>query len=150
MFTRPLYSFCLCLFASRQITLSPSPFVRKLTPLSLLSLSALMSQSGVTPAIVESALISALAPEHLVVVDVSAGCGSKFELYVGCSKFDGVRLLERHRMVNNVLNDTGLMAKIHAVTIKVSARERHMGRGSAGRAVQRPVAPLGLELRHLR
>lgn len=86
-----------------------------------------------TPAVVESALRAALSPEQLVVADVSAGCGAKFELYVGCSRFEGVKLLERHRMVNTVLNESGLMSKIHAVTIKVSGR----GQCSPGKDDQR-------------
>jgi acid stress-induced BolA-like protein IbaG/YrbA len=44
--------------------------------------------------------------------------GSKFELYLSSPKFDGMKLLERHRTVQGLLTTAGLMARIHAVTIK--------------------------------
>ena len=48
--------------------------------------------------------------------DVSDGCGAKFEIVIVSEKFQGVKLLERHRMVQNALS--GVMDKIHALTIK--------------------------------
>lgn len=44
--------------------------------------------------------------------------GAKFELYISSGKFEGMKLLERHRLVNGLLSEAGLMARIHAVTIK--------------------------------
>lgn len=75
-------------------------------------------QGGVTVAEVEQVLKSGLSVDHLVVVDESSGCGSKFVLYVASSQFAGVKTLERHRTVNGLLTAAGLMTKIHAVTIK--------------------------------
>lgn len=44
--------------------------------------------------------------------------GAKFELYICSPKFDGMKLLDRHRLINGLLTDSGLMARIHAVTLK--------------------------------
>lgn len=76
-----------------------------------------MSSTGVTPALVESSL-SSLSPAHVVVHDVSSGCGAKFELFVAAQAFDGVALLARHRLVQEAIKSAGLMDKIHALTIK--------------------------------
>lgn len=43
-------------------------------------------------------------------------CGASYEIEVVSDKFEGKRLLERHRMVNTAL--AALMAEIHAVSIK--------------------------------
>ena len=67
---------------------------------------------------VEEVIKSGIETEKLVVVDVSGGCGAKFELYISSSTFVGKKLLDRHRLVNGLLTSSGLMAKIHAVTIK--------------------------------
>ena len=54
-----------------------------------------------------------------VIVDVSGGCGAKFELYISSAKFDGMKTLDRHRTINGLLTSSGLMARIHAVTLKL-------------------------------
>eukprot|EP00954_Amorphochlora_amoebiformis_P001624 127666-Amorphochlora_amoeboformis.AAC.1 len=43
--------------------------------------------------------------EQCIVVDTSGGCGSAFELYLVTKAFDGVALLERHRMVQGLLKE---------------------------------------------
>ena len=43
---------------------------------------------------------------------------SKFVIYISSPKFEGMKTLERHRTVNGLLTTSGLMAKIHAITIK--------------------------------
>lgn len=43
-------------------------------------------------------------------------CGASFEVEVVSEKFEGKRLLERHRMVNAALVE--LMQSIHALSIK--------------------------------
>lgn len=55
-------------------------------------------------------------PLFQVIVDVSGGCGAKFELYLSSNQFTGMKLLDRHRLVNGLL--APLMDRIHAVTIK--------------------------------
>ncbi|KAL5228057.1 hypothetical protein ABZP36_016322 [Zizania latifolia] len=71
---------------------------------------------GVTKEDVETAITSSLSPSHLVVTDTSGGCGASYEIEVVSEKFEGKRLLERHRMVNTALAPH--MAEIHAVSIK--------------------------------
>ncbi|KAF0919246.1 hypothetical protein E2562_029017 [Oryza meyeriana var. granulata] len=71
---------------------------------------------GVTKEDVEAAITSSLSPSHLVVTDTSGGCGASYEIELVSEKFEGKRLLERHRMVNTALAPH--MAEIHAVSIK--------------------------------
>ncbi|XP_006645075.1 protein BOLA2 [Oryza brachyantha] len=71
---------------------------------------------GVTKEDVEAAITSSLSPSHLAVTDTSGGCGASYEIEVVSEKFEGKRLLERHRMVNTALAPH--MAEIHAVSIK--------------------------------
>ncbi|GAB5356688.1 hypothetical protein AAMO2058_000311100 [Amorphochlora amoebiformis] len=54
--------------------------------------------------------------EQCIVVDTSGGCGSAFELYLVTKAFDGVALLERHRMVQGLLKEE--MKAIHALSMK--------------------------------
>mmetsp|Transcript_10803 Transcript_10803/g.31992 ORF Transcript_10803/g.31992 Transcript_10803/m.31992 type:complete len:85 (+) Transcript_10803:228-482(+) len=56
--------------------------------------------------------------EHCEVQDHSDGCGAKLEIVVVSASFDKVPLLQRHRRVQGLLKDEGLMDSIHAVTIK--------------------------------
>ncbi|XP_020088972.1 protein BOLA2 [Ananas comosus] len=71
---------------------------------------------GVTKEDVEAALNSALSPSHLEVIDTSGGCGASFDIEIVSEKFEGKRLLDRHRMVNNALAEQ--MKHIHALSIK--------------------------------
>ncbi|XP_078434415.1 bolA-like family protein [Wolffia australiana] len=71
---------------------------------------------GMTKEKVEAALISALEPVHLQVVDTSGGCGASFEIEIVTGKFEGKRLLERHRLVNAALAEE--LKQIHALSIR--------------------------------
>ncbi|XP_020585277.1 protein BOLA2 [Phalaenopsis equestris] len=71
---------------------------------------------GVTKGDVEAALTSSLSPSHLQVIDTSGGCGASFDVEVVSEKFEGKRLLERHRLVNAALAEQ--MPHIHALSIK--------------------------------
>lgn len=63
-------------------------------------------------------------------VDINTNCecvtyvmmfldGAKLELYVVSNKFSNMKLLERHRLVNDVVKEAGLFDHaIHALTIK--------------------------------
>ena len=66
---------------------------------------------------------SSLAPEHVSIVDTSDGCGSKFEAIVVSKAFEGVQLLERHRLVNTTLSDE--MTTIHAFSMKCWTPEQY-------------------------
>lgn len=61
-----------------------------------------------------------LQAEHVACTDISGGSscdgGYKLELIVVSPKFDGVPLLKRHRMVNDLLKEE--MNRIHALTMK--------------------------------
>jgi BolA protein len=43
---------------------------------------------------------------------------AKFELYISSPQLEGMKLLERHRLVNGLVTKAGLMARIHALSIK--------------------------------
>lgn len=49
-------------------------------------------------------------------IDESSGCGAKFSCIIVSDLFDGVALLERHRMVNELLKEE--METIHALSMK--------------------------------
>lgn len=98
---------------------------------------------------VESVLRQSLDPSELEVLDISGGCGkhippndnlffkstllspdycslsslhspgASFELRIKSPKFNGIKLLDRHRLINEAL--APLMDKIHAVSIKQAA-----------------------------
>ena len=44
--------------------------------------------------------------------------GSKLDLFVASERFAGLKLLERHRLVNDAVTRAGLFEHIHALTIK--------------------------------
>ncbi|XP_057960224.1 protein BOLA2 isoform X2 [Malania oleifera] len=71
---------------------------------------------GVTKEQVESKLTSEMKPSHLEVIDTSGGCGASFVIEIVSEQFEGKRLLERHRFVNDVLKEE--MKEIHALSIK--------------------------------
>ena len=64
--------------------------------------------------------VEELEAEHAFVTVFGEGCegGAKVELIVVSKKFDGVSLLKRHQMVNNMLSAELSTNKIHALTIK--------------------------------
>mmetsp|Transcript_21179 Transcript_21179/g.51839 ORF Transcript_21179/g.51839 Transcript_21179/m.51839 type:complete len:100 (-) Transcript_21179:124-423(-) len=57
-----------------------------------------------------------------IVVDISGGCGSAFDIYLVTKEFEGVSLLERHRMVQGVLKEE--LEEIHALTMKTWTPEQ--------------------------
>ena len=56
------------------------------------------------------------------VVDVSDGCGAKFECVIVSPAFDGKPILERHRMVNEILSEE--MKSIHAFSMRTLTPEQ--------------------------
>ncbi|GMH35783.1 hypothetical protein BSKO_03651 [Bryopsis sp. KO-2023] len=65
---------------------------------------------------VQKALEERLEASDVEVVDTSGGCGAAFEVYVVSQKFEGKKVLERHRMVKSALEEE--MKVIHALSIK--------------------------------
>ena len=49
-------------------------------------------------------------------MDVSDGCGAKFECIIVSALFDGKSMLERHRLVNQSLSEE--MKSIHAFSMR--------------------------------
>lgn len=67
-------------------------------------------------------LMAALPCDHVMVEDVSAcGCGQKFNLYAASAKFEGVPLLDRHRLVQEHLKDGTLFSTSSCASIPQSA-----------------------------
>ena len=72
---------------------------------------------------IDAVLRGALDPVvDLRVVDASDGCGQKFQVHAVSSKFEGVKLLARQRMVNDALKE--IMPKIHALQMKCLTPEQ--------------------------
>ena len=61
------------------------------------------------------------APQEIT--DTSDGCGAKFEAIIVSSAFNGVQLLERQRMVNEVIAEE--MKIIHAFSMKTWTPEQY-------------------------
>ncbi|KNC48875.1 BolA domain-containing protein [Thecamonas trahens ATCC 50062] len=59
---------------------------------------------------------AAFSPVFLDVQDVSGGCGQSFDVIVVSEAFEGVALLDRHRMVNDAVADE--IKAIHAFSLK--------------------------------
>lgn len=76
----------------------------------------------------EQKIRNAFAPKHLEVINesgmhsVPAGSESHFKLVIVSSKFLGKKLMERHRMVNEILAHE-LKEKIHALSLQTLTPE---------------------------
>ncbi|CBZ53287.1 putative BolA-like domain containing protein [Neospora caninum Liverpool] len=79
------------------------------------------SASGVQQAVVEAKLQQALSPALLKLEDKSCGCGAAFDCVIVSEAFDGKKLLQRHRMVNEALKDE--LPSIHAFSIQCHTPE---------------------------
>lgn len=64
----------------------------------------------------EERLRSAMEVSFVDVKDTSGGCGAMFELILVSPSFEGVGLLDRHRMVNEALAEE--LKSIHALSMK--------------------------------
>ncbi|BFZ53513.1 BolA-like protein 3 [Savitreella phatthalungensis] len=64
-------------------------------------------------------LAGALSPSHLVVRDISGGCGASYAIEVEASAFKGKSPVAQQRLVNAVIKED--MTRIHAVSLKTSA-----------------------------
>jgi stress-induced morphogen len=69
-------------------------------------------------------------------VDVEAGCDDKYLVVAVSNRFEGVPLLERHRLVHQAIGEAA-MKEIHALTLKVrrkAARPRSGASELGGRS----------------
>jgi len=71
---------------------------------------------AVTVGRVEASLKDALNPAQLEVIDTSGGCGASFQVSIAADAFEGKKLIEKHRMVNDALKEE--LKTIHALSIK--------------------------------
>mmetsp|Transcript_56373 Transcript_56373/g.65860 ORF Transcript_56373/g.65860 Transcript_56373/m.65860 type:complete len:87 (-) Transcript_56373:309-569(-) len=49
--------------------------------------------------------------------DLSGGCGAKLDLVVVSAQFEKVPLIKRHRLINTLMKEDGIIDKLHALTI---------------------------------
>ena len=61
---------------------------------------------------IKQALGATLRPQHLEIADVSGGCGTSYNVVIVSEQFIGKSLLQRHRMVNDILKSQ--IAAMHA------------------------------------
>lgn len=62
----------------------------------------------------------AIRPQNVEVTDISSGCGSFFRVEVTAPTFEGISLLQQHRMVNVALADE--IKQIHGLTIVTKSK----------------------------
>lgn len=71
-----------------------------------------------------------LAPiQFVVVTDMSAGCGTSFSILVVSPAFEGVSLVNRHRMIHTAL--AAVMPSIHALQLRCLTPEVYGKKQSA-------------------
>ncbi|CEM21072.1 unnamed protein product [Vitrella brassicaformis CCMP3155] len=66
--------------------------------------------------VVRKKLVDTLKPALLEVNDVSGGCGASYDALIVSDAFEGKRLLDRQRLVNDALKEE--LKDIHAFTMK--------------------------------
>mmetsp|Transcript_5037 Transcript_5037/g.7521 ORF Transcript_5037/g.7521 Transcript_5037/m.7521 type:complete len:104 (-) Transcript_5037:229-540(-) len=74
----------------------------------------------------KSVLTEKVGASIVLAVDESDGCGAKFSIVVVSNSFEGVPLLERHRMVNDALKEE--MKSIHALSMKTWTEKQFDGK----------------------
>ncbi|XP_076547781.1 bolA-like protein 2 [Osmia lignaria lignaria] len=75
-----------------------------------------------TESYIKDKLIKELNASHVEVIDQSDGCGAKFSVVIVSDVFDGKPLLQRHRLVNAVLEEE--LKTIHAFSQKTLTPEQ--------------------------
>jgi stress-induced morphogen len=75
----------------------------------------------ITPAELEAKIIEGLNGNvyFIEAVDLSDGCGAKFEVEIVSSEFKGKPLLAQHRLVHKIIEEERKF--IHALTLKTKA-----------------------------
>lgn len=76
----------------------------------------------ITPDILEAKIRAGIdAVEFVQAVDLSDGCGSKFEITVVSPAFSGLKIIAQHRLVNKAIEEE--RKHIHATTLKTKTPE---------------------------
>ncbi|XP_060554514.1 bolA-like protein 2 [Ruditapes philippinarum] len=70
----------------------------------------------ITTDVLEEKIKSCIEVTHVKITDTSDGCGAKFQALVVSPKFEGMPLLQRHRLINSAVEEE--MKQIHAFQIK--------------------------------
>ncbi|XP_067878984.1 bolA-like protein 1 isoform X2 [Heterodontus francisci] len=115
-------------------------FVPALSSRAVTTTSARAMERPVESAI-HSKLVQCLAPTHLQVINeshmhaVPTGSETHFKVVVVSERFEGVPLLQRHRMVNETLKEE-LATRVHALSIQAKTprqwgAEPHIDRSPA-------------------
>lgn len=76
----------------------------------------------ITSSSLEEKLKKEIGATHLEIVDLSDGCGTKFQALIVSPQFEGKPLLQRHRLVNSTLEEE--MKIIHAFQMKTLTPEQ--------------------------
>lgn len=71
---------------------------------------------------IQDKLTTKLNASHVEVTDDSDGCGSKFTVIIVSDEFEGKTLLQRHRLVNSILEEE--LKTIHAFSQKTFTPEQ--------------------------
>ncbi|KAI8064661.1 bola protein [Gongronella butleri] len=74
------------------------------------------THSGITAESLKATITERLQAEHTEVVDLSAGCGQMFEVVIVSPLFKDLRLLARHKLVNEKLKEE--ISAVHAFSQK--------------------------------
>eukprot|EP01137_Pigoraptor_chileana_P001250 Opistho-2@38620 len=61
----------------------------------------------------------AFTPSHLLVEDISGGCGSMYRVEVESANFTGLSLVKQYRLVHDVLDED--IKKMHGIRIATKA-----------------------------
>ncbi|PHJ24183.1 hypothetical protein CSUI_001956 [Cystoisospora suis] len=77
---------------------------------------ATAAAQGVQQGVLETKLQQALQPVLVRLEDKSCGCGAAYDCVIVSGMFAGKRLLDRHRMVNDVLKEE--LPNIHAFSMQ--------------------------------
>ncbi len=105
--------------------------------LTLAMASSSTAQAGPVQTMLAQQLTEAFAPAVLEIENesykhsVPKGSESHFKVFIASDKFDGVKLLDRHRMVNDAVAEL-LKTKVHALSIKAKTPQQV----AAGAAMQ--------------
>lgn len=78
---------------------------------------------------IKSKLLKELEATHVEVHDESDGCGAKFSVLIVSDKFEGKPLLQRHRLVNSILEEE--LKSIHAFSQKTLTTQQWENQKSA-------------------
>mmetsp|Transcript_25358 Transcript_25358/g.33096 ORF Transcript_25358/g.33096 Transcript_25358/m.33096 type:complete len:91 (-) Transcript_25358:102-374(-) len=74
------------------------------------------SSNNLTPELLSDKIRASISVEHISIEDVSDGCGSKFFAIIVSNDFEGKPLLQRHRLINEILQEE--YQSMHSLQLK--------------------------------